>query len=347
MSNNNTTTMTQAEELRLLFGITNSTTARSANKATPGQLEFITRLCEQKKQPLPENMQNFTFDEASAEIERLKSIFPVSAKQIDLINKTIAELEAAKVHVDAPDINTLTGGREGTASKFITELLTLRKIWVKTPITDAQWERGLLPMVGCIDIDFESAGVARYETLDNGFKRFKTVPELEEACRNAFSFTSASEFIGKWTPTLNEWRSTRIRPGQATRILQLLERTGGTLSNLELFAFSQDQADAYIQELQTALSKPNVTSLESEAKFDEPKSNIRVTVDDIEKELNDLLHALIALSNYEPVETVEQVLSDKQLFAEYIKYLLEEELISIEQLVELTDGGNCVQFIFQ
>lgn len=347
MSNNNTTTMTQAEELRLLFGITNSTTARSANKATPGQLEFIARLCEQKKQPLPENMQNFTFDEASAEIDRLKTIFPANDKQINLIKQIIGRLAEAKITVAEPDYNNLTGGGKGTASKLITELIALQNIYVKRQITAGQWERGLLPMLGCIDIDFEGSGVERYEKLENGFKRFKTIPELEEACKNAFSFSSASEFIGKWTPVLNEWRSTRIRPGQANRILQLLERTGGTLSNMELMAFSIDQADAYIQELQTALSKPNVTSLESEAKFDEPKSNVRVTVDDIEKELNDLLHALIALSNYEPVETVEQVLSDKQLFAEYIKYLLDEELISIEQLVELTDGGNCVQFIFQ
>lgn len=345
MSDNNTTTITQAEELKLLFGITNTTTARSANKATPGQLKYITQLCEQKKQPLPTG--ELTFDEASAHIERLKSIFPVSPKQVDLITKTIAELSAAGVHVDAPDINTLTGGPHGTASKFITELLALKAIYVKSPITPGQWERGLLPMIACIDIPFEDAGVARYEVLENGFKRFKTIAELEVACKEAFSFTTASEFIGKNAPILNEWRSTRIRPGQANRILQLLERTGGTLSNLELMAFSIEQADAYIQELQTALSKPNVTSLESEAKFDEPKSNVRVTVDDIEKELNDLLHALISLSNYEPVETVEQVLSDKKLFAEYIKYLLDEELISIEQLVELTDGGNCVQFIFQ
>lgn len=335
----------QQAELMKMFGITSEVTSRQENKATPNQLQTISNMCVQKKQSVPANLNDFTFNMASAKIDELKQLRVVSESQIKTIKESIVELAEVNVTVAEPDYDTLTGGKDGSASKFITQLFAMKDIYVKKHISEAQWLKCLMPMMACLEIDFESEGINRYETLENGMKRFLTVEEFHVQCDNVFTFKTASEFISKWMPVKNEWTKTRIRPGQANRILQLLERTGGTISNLELMAFSIEQADKYIQDLGEALSAPNVTSMEGASKYEDPR-DIVVTQDDIDQQMNNLLHSLIALSNYEGSHTAEEMLSDKKLLSAYIRFLLDDGLVTIQQLVELTDGTDCIKVIF-
>src|SRR6185312_5542042 len=96
--------------------------------ASPKQITFLTDLRTRYNIPV-EDIASLSAKEVYDEIQELmKRPAPVSPSQMEVINKTIEELRLAgmKINISDEKIASLSGGKEGTASKMINFLFTKR-----------------------------------------------------------------------------------------------------------------------------------------------------------------------------------------------------------------------------
>ena len=234
------------------FYPTTDTTAKDTVKmASIYQVKYYNDLCEQRKVE-PKDVTNLTYDELSNIISELKSFYPATQPQIELINLKVKGLrdvlnllsfndeqiamferdESNTAHMIVAGIlrNTLeldtiieklTGGRTGTASALIEKLIVAEKYFVELePVTDEQ-AATITSMFLCPDVQFESYDISRRIELDGDNWRKPTPQEFTDQIKEVFNKKTAREFIGKMKVPFYEWKKTRIRPNQLKRIMQL------------------------------------------------------------------------------------------------------------------------------
>ena len=317
--------------------------------STPAQHKFYRDLCEQKKRTPQEDLDQLNFNAMSDLIEEIKAYYPPSEAQLKYIAECITDLKSVGINVDI-DYSLLTGGKKGTASATLEKLFALREEHCPKkdlPPTDAQL-RFACSMYLCPAVAFEDYGVSRWVYLEDGFKRRPTDEEFVAALKEAFTRSTISEFLNKFRGEFNDWRRTRIRPGQLKYILSLLEKTGSQVDELTLYQFSQDEAGAYIEQLLNE-SKQQLPSSIIEITHDLPISITSVSqAEEIEQSnLKNLIYSLIAETGLEPADDVDQMLGNTEMLLDYFSYLFSEGYLSQERLSLIIEESSILQDIFK
>ena len=225
----------------------------TGRKPTSGQLKYYTDLCKQRNLD-PKDTSAMNFDQVSDMIKELQKFYPASASQIDLIKdkvsilakmlsdmnfndeqismfeqdpNNLAHVITAQILRDTlhlqPIIESLTGGRTGTASSLIEKLILAENYFKdKQPVTESQVDQ-IISMFLCPDVDFETHGLSRRIDIDieEGTWRKPTPEELTNQIQELFNRKSASDFINSSSNAFFEWKKTRIRPNQLNYIMEL------------------------------------------------------------------------------------------------------------------------------
>jgi hypothetical protein len=343
--------MSTLEMLQSKYGflIPTRPSAPADKPSTARQHKFYLDLCEQKRRKPIDNYESLTFNELSVLIDELKELRPISDAQLQAINNCLERLAKVGIFPDI-DIDNLTGGREGTASKTLDYLFKLVNKHCPPepqPPSDKQLEY-VASMYLCPAVAFEDYGVERWIYLENGMKRRPTSEEFIDALRKAFDRASISDFINKYRGEFNEWRNTRIRPGQLKHILNLLEKHGGSqVDELTLLQFSQDEADAYIKQLLDELKVPLPTSIINDTRELAPSpSTIDEAYEQQYKELENIFFGLM-METGEEIDNIDEFLSDKNQIREWFAFLLEKEFITPDRLLEIIESNDLLAEMFQ
>jgi len=217
------------------------------NRPTPRQQQYYIDLCERKRIK-PKDINSFTFDTLRAEIEQMRAMpDPASPRQIEKIReleKEIIELGGELKPITEKFINSLTGGREGSASSFIQTLFDMRTSMndVAKP-SDAQLQI-MVEWFLCPDIPFEQYGVEKrvylehlssYSTdvdtpdkLEQRLWRYVTPTEFAQRISERITRKDASAFIDRYRGVFYEWRKTRVTQQQVRYIRELEDRLSNT-----------------------------------------------------------------------------------------------------------------------
>lgn len=192
---------------------------------TPRQVETYLNMCHDRLLK-PVNYTNFTINEMSQEIDRIKSLR--SRAQIDKIYEKIDFIKSLGINLDTFLMNVnfdeLTGGRDGTASKLIEELFAIEKECnVMLPPTDEQLDQ-ITGWMLCPDIPFEDFNIKRTKDLGDGFWRRLTPEEFRTECAKNMKRNQASKLIDDFRGTFFEWRKSRISKAKMDYIRRLESR---------------------------------------------------------------------------------------------------------------------------
>ncbi|MFY9421657.1 MAG: hypothetical protein WAP91_01450 [Bacilli bacterium] len=339
------------ETLQSKYGLLVPTrsSAPADRPSTPRQHKFYLDLCEQKRRTPVEGYESMSFNSLSALIEELKDLRPVSDAQLQALNNCLERLAKVNIFPDI-DIDSLTGGREGTASKVLDYLFKLVNKHCPPepqPPSDKQLEY-VASMYLCPSVNFEDYGISRWIYLEDGTKRRPTSEEFIAILKESFDRSSISEFINKNRSEFNEWRATRIRIGQLKHILNLLEKHGGSqVDELRLLQLSQEEADTYIEQLLDELKVPLQTSLFEETRELAPSpSTIDEAYEQQYKELENIFFGLM-METGEEIENLDEFVSNKDQIREWFAFLLEKEFITPDRLLEIIESNDLLAEMFQ
>lgn len=318
-----------------------STHYRNARYATPAQLAFYRDLCAQKGVEEVEGVENLTFDEVSALINQLKSYSPISEKQKEVILNLIAELGEMGIKIKEPNLDTLTGGRNGTGSKLIEQLLSMVKNNQDKAKPRAEQLTLLTSMYLCPDVDFESYGVSRRIMLTDELWRRYTYEEFAQQLAEKLNRQQATEIIEKNRNAFHEWKQDRITDEQKNYIRTLEARMASittpkevqwtvdiegnlvpyvegttemsptaytSIDEMELDMFSATQAAEYIDILKNELANKSLTmygeSNDGSLTFEpirKPAERNEIMLRDYEL-LEELMYKLEAVAGYDDEE---------------------------------------------
>ncbi len=322
--------------------------AKSANgdkPASPDLIKFYYDLCTQKRRTPVEGVEAMSQDTVRDMVDELKTYYPASDKQISIILEKSSLLANAGHPVNI-DIEKLTGGFNGTASVVINELFELEKKYVKSKPTIPQLEF-VVGMFCCPAVDFESEGISRKVELENDQWRFCTPDEFVTRIKEHFTKEELSSFINKFRGEFNDWKSTRIRPGQFNYIKTLLERTDSIVDDIVLQMMNQDEAQKYIEQLLNELKRKPQTSF-LEISDQEPPRNTDITdsIEADEKYVTDTVYRLMSETGYEPTN-IDEILKDGKALKEYIIYLVQECYIEPEELAHMMEDSTILQDLFK
>lgn len=317
--------------------------------STPAQHKFYRDLCEQKKRTPREDLDQLNFNAMSDLIEEIKAYYPPSEAQLKYINECIADLKSVGINIEV-DFSLLTGGRNGTASPTLEKLFALREEHCPKkdqPPTENQLKFAC-SMYLCPAVAFEDYGVSRWVYLEDGFKRRPTDEEFIAILKETFTRSTISEFLNKFRSEFNDWKQTRIRPGQLNYIKALLEQNGSQIDELTLYQFSQDEAGAYIEQLLNE-NKRELPSSIIEVTHDLPITITTIKqAEDVEEEnLKGIIYSLIAETGCEPVDDIEEMLGNSEMIIDYFVYLIEENHLTPERLQLLMEDSSTLATIFQ
>lgn len=304
------------------------------NKPSERQIKFYYDLCERKK-VTRKDITQFSFEQLGKEIDELqKRPDPASDRQITKIRELeqeIISLGGDLKPIGDDVINSLTGGREGTASSFIQALFDMRSnMNIIAPPTDAQLKI-LVEWYLCPDIPFESfsseevfpmkngANVAESQTitveinrgidLGNGQWRHMTPNEFAEEIKSKMTKRQASKFIDDYRGSFYDWKKTRIT----------------------------EQQIKYIRELEMRLANISAPKAVEYAIVDGEVQEIRNTTVDYNAEWNPMAYepadelALAQLSFEEASQWIDQLKSEVDRANRYQSMYNEEELFGSAQ----------------
>ena len=363
----------------------NENNGNNTRKPTASQYNFYTDLCKQRNiKILP--LENFaSFEELDAKIKEIRSFFPASVAQKELVKTKVNNLLSMGVNIAMPDVEKLTGGKNGTASKLIESLIELENQHKDKMLpSDAQLQY-IVNMFLCPDVEFEEYGINKKINLEDGKWRYMTPEEFVEEIKEKLNRREASKFIDKNKGAFNEWRATRIRPEQQRYIRILEDRIAEKetpveikwiindkgememqkiydtsedntkiwrLTEMQLMQFSVDDASKYIEILTSELSRKEESSSEETPQIEEKKAK-----EDFEA-LQELLFHLEAIAGYEVPELhelttslvtedyeTEEVKKIKEEIHNFMVSLIEQDAIDLPGLVELCKDSPTAQRI--
>lgn len=309
--------------------------------ASPGSINFYKSLCEQKGLTL-ENTTGITINKLNELIAKAKSYFPPSEAQLIKINNLLETLRNGGIQIEVPEdtIKSLTGGRNGTASSLINDLLGMMKahnITEKTPPSDSQ-VNFLVSMFLCPDVAFEEYDIIKKIPLEDGLFRMVTPTEFAEQIIEKMTKANASAFIDKYRTPFFTWKNSRAKEGQINYIKTLEERLANTqsvseikyalvdgivtriqetkhdksnswapqgytsLSDLQLAQFSVEDASKYIDILKHDLFRKNKIAQEPEIDENRPTLSQEQAIKVEFEKLENLMYTLEAIAGYEDPE---------------------------------------------
>lgn len=222
-------------------------TSYQPKPASPQQVKFYLDLCTRKGQQ-PQQVSNFTAKTIYDENQRLMKLVDVASpnqkQKIRDLHAEINSLGGNLKPLKEEFLNTLTGGKEGTASDLIGKMIKrLNKLNVNTEITDAQLET-LTNWFLCPDIPFESlilsvetgevGGVKQYKDVEVNISRVNfleetftdtqgvtrnkwtrmTIAQFQEELKAKLTFSLARQLISKHSTDFYEWKKTLITAKQ-------------------------------------------------------------------------------------------------------------------------------------
>lgn len=227
----------------------NRGTSAHVRKPSPNQVKFYYDLCERKRVNR-KDINQYTFDQLGEEIQALQAMpDPASERQLEKIkelqNEIIANGGDMKPMSDAV-LNSLTGGREGSASSLIQTLFDMRaELNINAPVTEAQLKI-LVEWFLCPDVPFEefsseevyakkyganqaesqtvTISIQRRVDLGNGEWRLMLPSEFAEEISSKMTKKQASKFIDDYRGAFYDWRKTRITSQQIKYIRELETR---------------------------------------------------------------------------------------------------------------------------
>jgi hypothetical protein len=189
------------------------------------QIKYYLDLCESKCLP-PANYINLKREELSDEIKR---VFGLRSKsQLDLIKTKVDKLQQLGVTINhfAPDIlNTLTGGKDGTASTLIGSLIKMEgDLNAKLPPNEQQIDK-LKDMFLVFDVPFEDYDILRKvdrSDVGEGMFSWLKAEEFEAECMVKLTKETAQKLINDFYYTAYyEWKKTRLSRSKADTIRRL------------------------------------------------------------------------------------------------------------------------------
>ena len=268
--------------------------------AKPGQIEMYKKLVAEKNLEALEDFSKINGSQLyrlNAELLKYRSVSEAQKKRIA---DDIGKLESIGVQLKLPEIDKLTGGMDGTASKLIYKLEEIIKSKQGLfPATENQVSSMSL-MFLCPDVPFEDYGISRKVELPGNMWRRKSPQEFMESLKE-LTFEEASEIIGKYKPAFQEWSYTRISNAQVKRIQQLELRLAEDYANQEvveievdgeiidltpskskrmkgevykpldleqLLQFSKAEADEFIKQLERETTRSRESSLDTSEQFE-------------------------------------------------------------------------------
>jgi hypothetical protein len=204
--------------------------SRASRAQSPSQAGYYNSLCKQHNLEPKVGFSLWDYETMSHEIQLLKDLkVAISDKQIEIINKII-ERNSFKMEVD---FSKLTGGRDGSASKFIEQLFKLEEAnKANLPVTENQLTL-LLNMFACPDANFADLGIDKFiprEHEGHVYKYKLSADEVAQAILDKVSQADASAFIAKYRDLYYGWKQTRLTIKQQEHIRTLEARMMGTSS---------------------------------------------------------------------------------------------------------------------
>ena len=344
-------------------------------QASLAQIKYYLDLCEQKN-VTPKDVSNITSREIHKLIDELKSIVTVSKSQVEMLKRLGEE---TNVDITNELISKLTGGKEGSASKLIEQLLERkRSMGNELPPTEAQI-KFLVDMFLCPDIPFEEFGIQKKRQIADNTFALMTPSEFAEEVKAKIHMSEASSFIDKHRGTFFTWKSSRATLEQIKYIRSLEERlstkreavaiefaiseTGEVvelpckkpvsenklynhLTDLELAQMGKKSAEEYINILKADLNKSELyTGFEAELnKSDEAFEELRIKDLSDESTLEDLLtdsmYKLSAMLGYEIADSIESL----NIFElkQIILELIETGEVNLAELQNIFPNKACV-----
>lgn len=206
-----------------------TTRTSQVTPASPKQSQYLVDL-RTRFSISTEGIEALSFQEVRAEIEVLRARpMPPSPAQMDVIHKTIKELQESgmNINISAEKIASLTGGREGTGSKMIEYLFTLRQDTADVAaLSDAQ-ATTISGYYFCPDIAFEDYDVQKRIMMpavsEKAWRRM-TEDEFMAEIKSKFTRQQASKFIDDNREVFYTWKRTRITSNQMKYVRELDER---------------------------------------------------------------------------------------------------------------------------
>lgn len=311
-------------------------------QASLAQIKYYLDLCEQKN-VTPKDVSNITSKDIRILIDELKAIVKVSQAQLDMLIKLSEETQ---VTLTDELISNLTGGKDGSCSKLIEQLLERkRKMGNQLPPTEAQ-VKFLTDMFLCPDIPFEDFGIEKKRLVGDNTYVLMTPSEFASEIKAKIHMSEASNFIDKHRGVFFTWKNSRATLEQIKYIRALEERlstkresiaiefaiseTGevvelphnkpvsevnlyNPLTELELMQMGKKSAEEYINILKADLNKTELYSgFEAEmSRQDETFEELRIEdlSDDytLESMLTDSMYKLSAMLGYEIADSIESL----------------------------------------
>lgn len=307
----------------------------STKAASEGSIKFYLDLCAQKN-VTPDSTIGLTAVQIDEKIKAVKSFFPASEAQLALIDTKIAGLQTAGVAINLGEElkSKLTGGKNGTASNLINDLIGIEtKAGITATPTDSQIQF-LVNMYLCPDCGFEEYGVNRRVQLEGTAWRMPTPDEFANDIKSKMSKSDASKFIDSNRPAFFTWKNSRVKPGQLSYIQQLEARLADTskvhakefsigangvisevtratdkskdwspagytpLTEIQLAMFSMDDASQYIDLLKKDIARKDSTPQEAEISDERGAQTVEEAIRADFDKLDGLMYTLESIAGY-------------------------------------------------
>lgn len=204
----------------------------------------------------PEEIALLSFKQVREELQELQSRpAPATPSQMEKINTIIAEMQAhgANINISAEKLASLTGGREGTASKLIDFLMQKKgALNIVSPASEAQINT-IAEWFLCPDIPFEDFNINKKVLMPDVSAtawRFLSVEEFKAELTAKLTRSDASRLIDAHRAVFYTWKQSRITKAQMKHIRELDERLASIESQAEV-TFAVD-LDGEIVEVATA-----------------------------------------------------------------------------------------------
>lgn len=275
-----------------------------------GQAKMYVKLCAEKRvqmNPLYRSFdgrKNGTMDKAIQELIKMPTIKAPSEGQVNMLVEM-----CERNGWDLPAYVHLTGGRDGSFSKMLAELIALEKEMAKVaPLTEKQKET-ILNMYFCPEVDFGDLNeqyAVKYTNVDeegkvHGSKVLWTrasQESVETTIDELVTFQDASEFIYKYQVEYFKWTKNRCSASQMDKIRRLQESCKmQPMEDYQLMQFDRKTADMYITNLNLVRRDADIVKFAQEPTIDDiDRTNTVVKAQEKDRDKKDgLLHSMYAM----------------------------------------------------
>ena len=341
---------------------------------TEGQLKYFKDLCEQKSLTPPAECAEWSKEQMSSIIQKTLAYRPkvkASAKQIELICSISERLELEKPSDEI--LSKLTGGKKGTASELIEQLLQQEEETAHLLPISKEQSAYIADMYACPDVAVSEIGIPdRISTSETLWRK----PNKDEILMAISSLKrgEANKFINKYRVPFFDWKKTRISDKQISLIRTLekyMEKLNGARTRTEEYAtiegkrivthtrtnemevtayeklddvaimqFNKANASKYIEQLQYELGNKQLTASTFDKDEEFTFEFLRNPIDDVAAQAEayeDIVHRLYAMIGQ---VAEDEVLNDTKgdAFKQLIELILEMQVAAEETILSICDG---------